>query len=108
MQTSEGDRAVDLRTLKALASAPRLSILEWLRDPVGQFPAQVDGDLIRDGVCADYIRDRLGVTAATASRHLTLLTDAGLLVSVRKKGWTFYRRNESAIRAFIASLKADL
>ena len=47
---------------------------------------------MRDGVCADFIRDKLGIAAATASRHLTLLTEAELLIATRKKGWTFYRR----------------
>jgi DNA-binding transcriptional ArsR family regulator len=97
-----------LRVLKALASAPRLAILELLKDPVANFPPQTDGDLVHDGVCADYIRDRLGIAAATASRHLTLLTDAGLLVPTRRKGWTFYRRDDAAIRAFAARLRAHL
>ncbi|MEV0455897.1 ArsR/SmtB family transcription factor [Catellatospora methionotrophica] len=97
-----------LLILKALASSTRLSVLEWLKDPVGNFPPQVDGDLVKDGVCADFIRDKLGVAAATASRHLTLLTQAGLLIPIRKKGWTFYRRNEPALRAFTNSLQDDL
>ncbi len=97
-----------LPILKALASDVRLQVLHWLQDPVGNFPAQVDGDLIQDGVCADFIRDKLGIAAATASRHLTLMTEAGLLIATRKKGWTFYRRNEATISAFIKSLKSDL
>ena len=47
------DNRVNLRVLKVLASETRLTILEWLKDPVEHFPPQVDGDLIRDGVCAD-------------------------------------------------------
>jgi DNA-binding transcriptional ArsR family regulator len=103
--TPEADR---LRVLKALASAPRLAVLDWLKDPVATFPPQVDGDLVVDGVCADFIRDKLGVAAATASRHLTLLTEAGLLTATRKRGWTFYRRDEAAIRAYTAALHTDL
>src|ERR1700722_20002855 len=61
-----------LRTIKAVASAVRLDILRYLKDPIGNFPAQADGDLIEDGVCADFIREKLGIAAATASRHLTL------------------------------------
>src|SRR6516165_6330000 len=64
-----------LKTIKAVASPVRLEILSLLKDPVANFPPQTDGDLIRDGVCADFIRDKLGIAAATASRHLTLLTD---------------------------------
>ncbi len=97
-----------LKTVKAVASPVRLEILSLLKDPVGNFPPQTDGDLIRDGVCADFIRDKLGIAAATASRHLTLLTDAKLLVATRRKNWTFYRRDESAIRGFTQALKAQL
>ncbi|QBD74870.1 ArsR family transcriptional regulator [Ktedonosporobacter rubrisoli] len=101
-------RKVNLRTLKALASETRLAILEWLKDPVAHFPPQVDGDLIQDGVCADFIREKLGISAATASRHLTLLTEAGLLNATRKKGWTFYRRDEQALQSFFQQLQAYL
>lgn len=97
-----------LAVLKALASEPRLSILTWLKTPADLFPPQVDGDLLTDGVCADFIRQKLGVTAATASRHLTILTDVGLLIATRKKGWTFYRRNEPLIQAFIKQLGEGL
>lgn len=97
-----------LKTLKAVSSPVRLEILSLLKDPVANFPPQTDGDLVRDGVCADFLRDKLGIAAATASRHLTLLTEAGLLVATRKKNWTFYRRDESAIGEFTRSLGSDL
>jgi ArsR family transcriptional regulator len=85
-----------------------LTILEWLKSPARHFPPQVDGDLEKDGVCADYIRDKLGIAAATASRHLSRLTTAGLLTATRKKGWTFYRRQERAIAAFTKQLRSNL
>ena len=55
--------------LKALSSERRLQILEWLKDPVRHFPAQVDGDLVKDGVCALFLADKLGITQATLSEH---------------------------------------
>lgn len=100
--------ATRLKTLKAAASSVRLEILRYLKDPEGNFPPQVDGDPIVDGVCADYIREKLGIAAATASRHLTLLAETGLLVATRKKGWTFYRRDDKAIRLFVRQLRAEL
>jgi len=106
--SAKGVDADTLKALKAVASPVRLSILDYLKRPTREFPAQVDGDLVKDGVCADYIRDKLGVAAATASRHLTLLTDAGLLIPTRKKGWTFYRRDDAAIRRLAARLQAAL
>lgn len=98
----------NLRVLKVLASETRLTILEWLKDPVAHFLPQVDGDLIQDGVCADFIREKLGITAATASRHLTRLTEAGLLNATRKKGWTFYRRDEQALQNCFQQLQSHL
>src|SRR5207245_2368732 len=71
----------NLRALKALASDTRLTVLQWLKNPVANFPPQVDGDPIKDGVCADFIREKLGIAAATASHHLTLLTQAIFLES---------------------------
>jgi DNA-binding transcriptional ArsR family regulator len=97
-----------LKTIKAVASPVRLEILSYLKDPVGNFPPQTDGDLVGDGVCADFIREKVGIAAATASRHLTLLTEAELLVATRRKGWTFYRRDEAAIARFTQSLRSQL
>ena len=97
-----------LKFAKAIASSVRLDILSYLRNPVANFPAQADGDLVRDGVCADFIREKLGIAAATASRHLTLLTGAGLLTATRKKGWTFYRRDVRTIQRFVNALRSDL
>ncbi len=94
--------------VKALASPVRLAVLALLKDPVGNFPPQTDGDLVEDGVCAVLIRKRLGIAAATVSRHLTLLVGAGFLIPTRKKGWTFYRRDERAIRAFARTLSQAL
>lgn len=109
MRNSESEGLGDrLAALKAIASPVRLSVLELLKDPRGNFPPQIDGDLVQDGVCADFIRDRLGIAAATASRHLTLLADCGLLIATRKKGWTFYRRNDAAIAALAADLASRL
>ena len=100
MRSSERDREATLKVLKALSSLPRLQILDWLKNPVGNFPPQTDGHLIHDGVCAGFIRHRLGLAAATTSRHLGLLAGAGLIVPTRKKSWTFYRRNEAEILRF--------
>ena len=110
MRNSESPERSDtlLKTVKAVSSPVRLEILSLLKDPVANFPPQTDGDLVRDGVCADFLRDKLGIAAATASRHLTLLTEADLLVATRRKGWTFYRRDEQAILRFTRLLEAEL
>src|ERR1044072_2888207 len=85
--------------VKALASEKRLQILHWLKAPRSHFPPQVDGDLVKDGVCGLFIAQKLGVSQPTASEHLRILTQAGLLRAKRIKQWTFYRRDEAAIKA---------
>jgi len=90
--------------LKALANDKRLLVLALLKEPVANFPPQVDGDLIEDGVCANWLTDKMGVAQPTAARHLKVLADAGLIIPTRKKGWVFYRRDE----AFITRLKARI
>ncbi len=84
--------------LKAIASERRLQILEWLKDPVANFPPQEHGDPIEHGACNLFVVDRLGVSQPAASRHLKVLVDADLLIATRRKGWVYYRRNEVAIR----------
>jgi DNA-binding transcriptional ArsR family regulator len=84
--------------LRALANEKRLMILEWLKEPTKHFPSQVDGDLEDDGVCSVFIADKLRVSQPTASEHLKLLVQAGLLRPKRIKQWTFYRRDEKRIR----------
>ncbi len=85
------------RSLRALANERRLTILEWLKDPRAHFRPQVDGDLVRDGVCGALIAEKLGVSAPTVSEHLKVLTQAGLIRGKRIKQWTFYKRDEARI-----------
>ena len=83
--------------LRALANERRLQILEWLKDPVANFPPQVDGDLVDDGVCAVWIAEKLGVSQPTLSEHMKVLSQAGLVRARRIKQWTFYKRDEARI-----------
>jgi ArsR family transcriptional regulator len=92
--------------VKALANDKRLQILAWLKDPVSHFPAQVDGDLIKDGVCGARIAEKLGVSAPTASEHLKVLTRAGLVRGKRIRQWTFYKRDEKRIAEVKRALKS--
>ena len=85
--------------LKALANERRIQILGWLKDPRAHFPPQVDGDLVKDGVCGVLIAEKLNVTAPTLSEHMRILSGAGLVRTKRIKGWTMYKRDEKAIAA---------
>jgi ArsR family transcriptional regulator len=90
--------------IKAVANRRRLDILNWLKDPRRHFPPQVDGDLVKDGVCGLFIARKLRVGQPTASEHLRILVQAGLLRTKRIKQWTFYRRDEKRI----AGIKREL
>jgi DNA-binding transcriptional ArsR family regulator len=89
--------AADL-VLRALANERRLRILEWLKHPRKHFPPQVDGDLVKDGVCGVLIARKLRVSQPTASEHLNILVRAGLVQGKRIKQWTFYQRDEAQIK----------
>jgi len=86
--------------LRALANERRLLILEWLKDPQAHFPAQTDGDLVKDGVCGVLIAEKLGVSQPTVSEHMKILSQAGLVRAKRIRQWTFYKRDQSRIRQF--------
>jgi DNA-binding transcriptional ArsR family regulator len=96
-----------VEVLKALANERRLQILEWLADPTTQFPAQVDGDLVRDGVCSVFIANKLGVSQPSAGEHLKVLAQAGLIEGTRIKQWVFYRRNEKRIEEVKRAFQSD-
>ena len=84
--------------LHAMANRRRLQVLEWLKDPRRHFPPQVYGDLVKDGVCSLFIARKLKITQPSASEHLNMLADAGLIRGKKIKQWTFYKRDEKAMR----------
>ncbi len=90
--------------IRALANERRLQILEWLKNPTKHFPPQVDGDLVKDGVCSCLIARKLGLSQPTTSEHMKILCQAGLTRPKRIKKWTFYKRDEARIR----QIKKDL
>jgi ArsR family transcriptional regulator len=91
------------QVIKALANDSRLEILRWLKEPRSHFPPQVEGDLVDDGVCGLFIAQKLGIGQPTASEHLRILVQAGLIRAKRIKQWTFYKRDETRI----AQVKKD-
>ena len=61
-------------------------------------------------LCACQIHEWLGVTGATASKHLSLLVDNGLIESRKEGRWVHYRtnRNNPAIRPLINWIKKQV
>lgn len=89
---------------RALGSEKRLLILNWLKRPRRHFPPQLDGDLVKDGVCGLLIARKLKVSHPTASEHLKILAQAGLVRGKKMKQWTFYKRNDARIAALKRSI----
>ena len=94
--------------IRALANERRLQILEWLKNPTKHFPPQVDGDLVKDGVCGCLIARKLRITQPTTSEHMKILCQAGLTRPKRIKKWTFYKRDEAKIRQIKRAILAKV
>lgn len=97
---------------KALSNETRLNILRWLKDPEENFPPQGESlgtpvDL-KGGVCVSSIQEKAGVSPSTVSNYLSILQDAGLLLSERYEKWTYYRRNEEKIQEYAAYIRTEL
>jgi ArsR family transcriptional regulator len=99
---------IDLHAIQAIGNDRRLQILEWLKQPKAHFRPQVDGDLVKDGVCAALLAEKLEISQPTLSEHMRVLCQAGLVESKRIKQWTFYKRNEARIRDIKRSIAAGL
>ena len=90
--------------LKALSNETRLQILEWLADPRRSFGSQEVGDFDEDGVCVSLIQRKSGLSQSTTSQFLAVLARAGLVRAKRIGQWTYFKRDEEAIRRFSAAL----
>jgi ArsR family transcriptional regulator len=87
----------EVRVARALSSRTRVRILRWLRDPEGNFESRVEGDLTEDGVCVALIAEKAGISQPTASRHLSVLRDAGLVETSQVAQRRYHRRDEAGI-----------
>lgn len=88
-----------LDALKALANPVRLQIMEWLRDPEGEFAEyEPIADRIEVGVCASHIQAKSGLAQSTISSYMATLERAGLVRSTRVGKWTHYKRDEARLR----------
>ena len=93
--------------MRVLHNERRLLVLAWLQDPGANFPPQRDGDLVDDGVCLVFIAEKLGISQPSASKHMEMLTAAGLVRATPIGRWTFYRRDEARSPA-VATINAEL
>ncbi|MBG6221373.1 MULTISPECIES: helix-turn-helix transcriptional regulator [unclassified Janthinobacterium] len=91
---------------KALANPVRRQILQWLKEPEQHF-AQQDHPL-DFGVCAGLIDRKLGLSQSTVSAHLATLQKAGLICARKVGQWSFFKRNEDTIEAFLQQMQQGL
>lgn len=91
VSVDDADVPGTVQIAKALASPTRLAILGWLADPGKHFVSRREGDLAPAGVCASLIAEKAGIAAPTASRHLDVLRQAGLIETQRITGWNYHR-----------------
>lgn len=94
--------------LRALANEKRLHVLEWLLNPTANFPPQVDGDLVADGVCLGAIVRKLAVSQPTGTAHMKILMEAGLIEARQIKNWVFFRPSREAIAVALEDLRSRL
>ena len=95
------------KALTALSNPVRRQILSWLKDR-SNFPPALPEHADLDGVCVAYIQEKAGLSQSTISHYMGLLKDAGLVKSDRHGQFTFYRRDEKAIEAFLSAVKKEL
>ncbi len=93
---------------KVLSNKTRVNILKWLKNPAENFPPHQDIDHFDDGVCVGYIQDKTGLSQSTISTYLNSMQNANLVIPTRHGKWTYYRRNENVIQAYIKALKEEL
>ncbi|MDC6362308.1 MULTISPECIES: ArsR/SmtB family transcription factor [Flavobacteriaceae] len=93
---------------KVLSNKTRVNILKWLKNPEVNFPPHQDIDHFDDGVCVGYIQDKTGLSQSTISTYLNSMQNANLVIPTRHGKWTYYKRNEAVIQAFVETLKNEL
>ncbi len=90
---------------KALSNEHRLSIMGWLMNPLESFPAQSNGDPLREGICVTAITAKTGLTQPSVTNHMHILQQAGLVSASRRRNWVFYRPNHARFQEVIEALK---
>ncbi|MEX0284713.1 MAG: ArsR/SmtB family transcription factor [Paracoccaceae bacterium] len=93
--------------LSALNNPTRRAILDWLKDR-SNFPPPLPEHEHVPGVCVGYIRDKANLSQSTISSYMGILKQTGFVLAERRGQWTFYRRDEAAIQAFLAALQDEL
>lgn len=95
------------KQIAALNNPIRRKILEWLKDR-SNFPPALAEHADLEGVCVAYIQEKAELSQSTVSNYMGLLKQVGFVVAERHGQWTFYRRDEDRIRAFLTAFQDEL
>ncbi len=95
------------KAISALNNPVRRNILTWLKDR-SNFPAALPEHSDLEGVCIGYIQEKAGLSQSTISNYMGLLKQAGLVKSARHGKWTFFRRDEQAIKQFLDNFNKEI
>ena len=95
------------RAVSALNNPVRRQILAWLKDRASFPPALPEHEGL-DGVCVAHIQEKAKLSQSTISNYMGVLKQAGLVRAERHGQWTFYRRDEENIQAFLTALQDEL
>lgn len=90
---------------KCLSNSTRLEILEWLKDPVKNFPPNTENISNTEGVCVSHIYEKTNLSQSTISIYLNSMEKCGLLKTTRVGKWTFFRRDQETIEQYIAFIR---
>jgi ArsR family transcriptional regulator len=82
-----------IKVMKALSDPNRVKIIKLLQRRV---------------LCVCEIKDALGLAQSTASKHLKILEDAGLITYSKKGLWVNYRLADGDRNAYVSSLLENL
>ncbi len=82
-----------IKVMKALSDPNRVKIIKMLQRRV---------------LCVCEIRVALGLAQSTASKHLKILEDAGLIEYAKEGLWVNYRLADGAKSPYVASLLGNL
>ncbi|MGI9351329.1 MAG: ArsR/SmtB family transcription factor, partial [Rhizobiaceae bacterium] len=78
--------------------------MEWLKDR-SNFPPALPEHADLEGVCVAYIQEKAQLSQSTISNYMGLLKQAGFVIAERHGQWTFYRRDEEKIQAFLGAFQ---
>lgn len=93
---------------KALSNQVRLDILHWLKDPENNFPPHKELGHFDFGVCLVFIKNKADLSQSTISQYMAQLQNVGFVTATRLGKWTYFKRNEANITAYIQQLKKEL